>query len=71
MLTEPWDGLNGADGGCQCPSCKQLPLGTAAYWDTLLIPFKGHAVTIHMPNPAEFRDYLNRKGKDGWVTDRS
>lgn len=47
------------DGGCRCPFCKQNPDLTPS-WDTLAVPFTGHAWTVHMPDPAEFRDYLAR-----------
>lgn len=46
-----------------CPHCN----GKEGFWDTLLIPDKvgGHTCTVHMPNPAEFRAYLERRGQAG------
>jgi hypothetical protein len=45
------------DGGCHCPSCKANPTRTPT-WDTLAIPPKGTAWTVHMPDAQMFRDYL-------------
>lgn len=43
-------------GGCKCPHC--VATGSEGFWDTLAVPTTGHAWTVHMPNPAEFRAYV-------------
>lgn len=54
-------------GGCSCEHCKKNP--ALAKWDTLAIPknAKGrtyadtHTYTVHMPDPAQFREYMKAK----------
>lgn len=38
------------DGGCSCPYCKANPK-LIPTWDTLVVPKKGTAWTVHMPDP--------------------
>lgn len=44
-------------GKCHCPSC----LGKEGYWDTLVVPPTGHTWTCHMPDPASFREHLEKE----------
>lgn len=55
------DELQRDAGGCSCEHCKKNP--ALAKWDTLVVPKKlnEHTYTVHMPNPAQFRAYIENQ----------
>ena len=49
---------------CKCEIC--VASKSPGYWDTLAVPKKGHAWTVHMPagRVAEFNEYIAKKVAD-------